>query len=188
MADIKELLANTKEITQSRTVQENLMNFERVLDHINLYVFSNWIDGELVEGPDVKKYWVTCIFMWPYSKMPDPRGGKKLLNFGCEVKYKKDWIKMPIEIKKPSDFEDGTKYPRMIKKKIWLVEVSIPQKLIKDISRGSLEIEDETIDMSNLDKAIDKDVDDEMYQSENSQESLEQPGGEGEAETNVGQL
>jgi len=164
MEDIRDTLKNTKAITQSDTMQEHLMNFERVLDHLNLYVFSNWIDGELVAGPEVKKYWVVCGFMWPKSKMPDPAGGAKLLNYGCKVLYKKAKLKTPVEVESPDDFEPGTKYPKMVKKGVWLVEIMMPQKLIKDIARGSVELEDETVDVSNLDDAIDQDVDDEMYQ------------------------
>jgi len=167
MESIKELLDNTKAITLSDTMQQQLMNFERVLDHLNLYVFKNWMDGELVKGPEVKKYWVTCTFMWPHSKMPDPVGGEKLLNYGCKVLYRVGKIKTPVEITSYEDFQPATKYPKMIKKKIWLVEVTMPQKLITDILRGSLDVEDETIDVSNLDAAIEKDVDDEIYQNQN---------------------
>lgn len=179
MESIKELLDNTKAITLSDTMQEQLMNFERVLDHLNLYIFANWFDGELVKGPDVQKYWVYCTFMWPHSKMPDPTGGEKLLSYGCKVTYKKDKVKTPVEVESPDDFEPGTKYPKLIKKDIWLVEIGMPKKLIQDISRGSVEVEDEDVDMSNLDTAIDKDIDDQIYQNQdqNMEQQLE-PGGQ----------
>lgn len=176
--DIQALLTNVKEITESPTVLENLMNFERVLDHLNLYVFANWIDGELVEGPDVEKYWVSCKFMWPYSKMPDPSGGEKLLAYGCKVLYSIDSIKIPVKIETPNDYKPGTAYPKMVKKKIWIVEIEMPQKLIKDIARGSLDLENENIDMENIDSAIDKDIDDQIYQQEMTPEE-EMPGGPG---------
>lgn len=184
MADIKELLTNVKEITESPTVQQNLMNFERVLDHLNLYVFANWIDGELVEGPNIEKYWMSCKFMWPYSKMPDPRGGEKLMAYGCKVSYEKDAIKVPVKIETPNDYQAGTAYPKMVRKKIWIVEIMMPQKLIKDIARGSLDLENELIDMENLDSAVDKDVDDQIYQEESSPEE-EMPGA-GPEETPAG--
>ena len=33
--------------------------------------------------------------MWPADKMPDPAGGKKLLDQGCKVTYKKDELLKP---------------------------------------------------------------------------------------------
>ena len=70
-----------------------LLDFERVLDEMDLYAFKNWQLGELVEGPDIKKYTVSCIFMWPERLMPDPRGGRRLLSYDCEVLYKKTDLK-----------------------------------------------------------------------------------------------
>ena len=72
-----------------------LLDFERVLDEMDLYAFKNWQLGELVEGPDVSRYKVSCTFMWPERLMPDPRGAKRLLPFDCEVNYKKTSMKTP---------------------------------------------------------------------------------------------
>jgi hypothetical protein len=59
-----------------------LLDFERVLDEADLYAYKNWLLGELVQGPDIGKYSVTCVFMWPYKLMPDPRGAKRLATIG----------------------------------------------------------------------------------------------------------
>ena len=37
--------------------------------------------------------------MWPADKMPDPSGGKRLLDRGCKVTYAKDELLKPREIK-----------------------------------------------------------------------------------------
>ena len=42
-----------------------LLDFERVLDELDIYSYKNWRFGELVEGPDVSRYTVTCIFSLP---------------------------------------------------------------------------------------------------------------------------
>lgn len=141
-----------------------LLDFERVLDEFDLYAFKNWILGELVEGPDVSKYRVSCVFMWPENLMPDPRGAKRLLPYDCEVNYKKTKMKVPVQVKDPSDFEAGTHVAKLTEKPIWLVEIVMPKNLLNDIRTGSIELEDETIDLQDLDDAYQQDLDQKQYQ------------------------
>ena len=157
---IKRVIENTRQISLSTTMLNQLMDFERVLDSVNLYVFDNWINGELVEGPVVKKYWTTCKFMWPLHKMPDPRGGKKLLNYGCRVTYEKSKLEHPVKVESYDNFESGTKYPKMKLRPIWIVEIAMPKSLMGEIKRGSLDVEGEDIDLSDVEKAYENDLDD----------------------------
>lgn len=135
------------------------MDYERVLDGLNLYVFENWLKGELIEGPEVKKYWVSCKFMWPLRQMPDPRGAEKLLDYGCKVTFQKSKLEQAVPVKSPDDYKPGTKYPRMRLVPIWVVEIVIPKSLMSDIKRGSLDVEGEEVDLSDLEKAYEKDMD-----------------------------
>ena len=50
-ANIKELLKNTQEIFMTDSAVGTLLDFERVLDELDLYAFDHWKMGELVEGP-----------------------------------------------------------------------------------------------------------------------------------------
>ena len=136
-----------------------LMDFERVLDSLNLYVFDNWIHGELVEGPIVKKYWTSCKFMWPLHKMPDPRGGEKLLDYDCKITYEKSKLETPVKVREYADFEQGTKYPKMKYAPVWIVEITMPKSLMGEIKRGSLDIEGEDIDLGDMEKAYENDLD-----------------------------
>ena len=108
-ANIKKILDNTKEIYMTDSSLETLLDFERVLDDLDLYAFDNWKRGELVEGPVYEKYFVTCTFMYDFKNMPDPAGGERLLNYGCEITYKKDTLEYPIKVKSYDDFKPGTK-------------------------------------------------------------------------------
>ena len=104
-ANIKDILNNIKDIYMTDSSLESLLDYERVLDDLDLYSFENWKKGELVEGPIYEKYFVTCTFMWPYKLMPDPRGGERLLDYDCEVYYSKDTLEYPIKVENPDDFE-----------------------------------------------------------------------------------
>jgi len=178
-SDYWQVAENIKDIYLSEGSLLTLLDFERVLDELDLYAFKNWQIGELVSGPNIGKYRVTCIFMWPEKLMPDPRGARRLLPFDCEVKFKKTRMKVPMKIRNPDDFRPGTHKARLIEKKIWLVEITMPKSLMSDIRTGSVELEDEEIDLQDLDQAYEQDLDQESYQSEqqaeNAQQQLQQP-------------
>ena len=178
-SDYWQVAQNIQDIYLSEGSLLTLLDFERVLDELDLYAFQNWAIGELVSGPDIGKYRVTCIFMWPEKLMPDPRGGRRLLPFDCEVKYKRVNMQVPMKIEDPSDYRPGTKKARLIEKKVWLVQISMPKALMSDIRTGSVELEDQEIDLEDLDSAYEQDLDQDSYQNdkqaENAQQSLQQP-------------
>jgi len=144
----------------------SLLDFERVLDEVDMYAFKNWDLGELVQGPIIGRYTVTCTFMWLADNMPDPRGAKRLLPFDCTVKYKKSTMQIPVKVAKQEDFRDGTKKPKIIKKDIWLVEITIPKDLITDIQTGSTELEGQDIDLEDLNLAYEQDLNKEETEQE----------------------
>jgi hypothetical protein len=158
---IADVIENTKDIFMTDSSLATLLDFERVLDELDLYVFANWKDGELVEGPTYEKYFITCTFMWPHKMMPDPRGGERLLEYDCEVYYSKDMLEYPIKIKTPDDFEPGGKMPKMGKKPVWLVTVVMPKKLMQEIQQGSLDLESATLDMEDIEQAYEEGEDNE---------------------------
>lgn len=150
---IKDIINNIKTVSMSDSALETLMDFERVLDELDLYVFQNWKSGELVEGPVYEKYFVTCTFMWPHKKPPDVRGALRLLEYDCEVRYREEQLEYPIKIKDPGDFKPGTKVARTGKVPVWLVEIVMPKQLMFEIERGSLELENESIDAEDVEQA-----------------------------------
>lgn len=136
MADILDIIENISTIYESNSSLAILKDYERVFDELDLYVFENWRDGELIAGPQVERHWVTCSFMWPKAKMPDPEAGKRLTEYGCSVKYKKDILVKPRKIKNPDDIRPGSKKGKLDEHPIWVVEVTMPKKLMLDIFRG----------------------------------------------------
>jgi hypothetical protein len=172
--DYWQVAENIRDIYMSEGSLLTLLDFERVLDELDLYAFKNWQIGELVSGPDIGKYRVTCIFMWPERLMPDPRGARRLLPFDCEVKFKKTAMKVPMKIEDPSDYRPGTKKARLIEKKIWLVSITMPKALMSDIRTGSVELEDQDIDLADLDDAYEQDLDKDSYQNQQQAQNAQQ--------------
>ena len=141
MHDVLDIIKNVQSLYSVGPTLGILKDFERVLDELDVYVFQNWEDGELLSGPVDSRHFVTCSFMWPADKMPDPSGGKRLLDRGCKVTYKKDELLKPREIKTPADYRPGTRKGKIDAHDIWVVEIKMPKELIGNMKYGKDEIE-----------------------------------------------
>jgi len=170
---IRDVINNVKDIYMSDSSLTTLLDFERVLDSLDLYAYQNWQLGELIQGPIIEKYFVSCKFMWPLKKMPDPAGGMRLLQYDCEVNFQKTGLKYPKQIKSADDFEPGTKVAKMEVVKIWIVEIIMPKTLMNDIHQGSLEKESDEVDLDDLEDAYEQGLDDEVNATDDGgEESL----------------
>lgn len=167
--DYVSVISTVKGIYTSDGSMSTLLDFERVLDEADLYAFRNWELGELVQGPDIKRYSVKCVFMWPYKLMPDPKGALRLDTIGCKVQFGKSEIEVPVEIENYDDYVPGTRYPKMKPRKVWFVSIEIPKELLDDIKEGSIDLADQTIDLEEIDDAYDDDLDKDDNQQQEGQ-------------------
>ena len=156
--DFTSIVDTIKNIYMSDGAMNTLLDFERVLDEADVYAFRNWINGELVQGPEICRYSCTCTFMWPYKLMPDPRATIRLANVGCNVKMLKSEIEVPIAVTSYEDFQSGSRYPKMKERQIWFMQIEIPFELMDDIKEGSIDLADQTIDLSEIEDAYDSDL------------------------------
>jgi hypothetical protein len=136
MHDIRDVIKNLQTLSENNSAFKTLKDFERVFDELDIYVFKNWEEGELIAGPDVSRYSVSCTFMWPEREMPDPEGGRRLYEYGCQVIYKKENVLIPRKIKDPDDYRPGTKKGKIDAHPIWAVTVIMPKKLMQDVYIG----------------------------------------------------
>jgi hypothetical protein len=162
MMDQNYILNNLKATTSRNSALETLMNLESVIDHANIYAYPNWIEGEIVEGPHIDRYWVTVTLMYPHKLMPDPEGAERLLKHGCKVYYAKDELETAAKLKSPDDSEGqdnasgrrpGQTRAKMVKKPIWLVTIVVPRKFMDDIEASKLRIEDQAINSDSVEQA-----------------------------------
>ena len=173
--DIDAILTNIKQVSMSPSSTETLCEFERVIDENGLYAFHHWKDGELVSGPNITAYRVTCTFSWPLEKMPDPAGAQRLLSYGVKVYYKKAWLVYPVKIKSEDDFRPNIKKPKLARIKVWLVTINIPKYLIKDIKQSSKEIADQELDMNDINDNYEQNIDPEENQLGNENPNQSAP-------------
>ena len=167
--DHKSIVENIRGIYTSDSTLEVLLDFERVLDDADLYAYKNWIKGEVIKGPVVKRYTVGCTLMYPRKLMPDPEGAKRLISLGCTVLFKKTKIAVPVEIHNPDDFFAGTKYPKKQVKNVWMIHIQIPRDIIDDVHEGSVDLAGRTVDLSDIDEAYADDLDDNTVEHEDSE-------------------
>ena len=136
MHDILDVNRNVQDLYAISPSLATLKDFERVVAELDVYVFQNWEDGELIEGPKDHRHFVECSFMWPANKMPDPMGGKRLLDKGCKVSYKKDVLFRPRAIKGPEDYRPGTTKGKIDGHDVWVVNIKMPKELIGNFKHG----------------------------------------------------
>lgn len=136
MADIKEVINNIQQIYGSNNSLNLLKDFERVIDELDLYVYENWMDGELAAGPKEDRYFVECIFMWPKKQMPEPSGAQRLTEYGCKVSYAETQLSQVRKIKTPDDIRPGTRKGKVDYEPVWMVKIKMPKRLMKNVDRG----------------------------------------------------
>lgn len=175
--DFISIVDNIKGIYTSDGSMSNLLDMERVLDDADLYAFKNWELGELVQGPNIGRYVASCVFMWPYKLMPDPKGALRLLNIGCKVEFAKSKIKVPVEVKNYDDFQPGGNYPKMVDREVWFVRITMPLELMDDIKEGSIDLADREIDLADLEDAYDEDLDKQTTEEDTEQAQSENQAG-----------
>lgn len=132
---IRKTLVN---ISRGSNILDTLIEFERTLDSVNIFAYKNWILGELVEGPEISRYWYKTTWMYPYSLMPDPNAGLRLTKIGAKVSFKKTTFKRPVKVRGPQDWVDPvSKRAKMVKSDVWLVTIELPIKYInQDIEKS----------------------------------------------------
>lgn len=124
---------------------DTMIQLDKFFDSCHLYVYDNWLSGELIDGPVSTRYWVEIQLMYPLNAMPDPDGGARLVKFGCKVYYAKEEF---ID-------EDDAKY------KVWVVKLKIPKRYVDDIISDKLFVDGDTIDMDEISAAYESGLDDE---------------------------
>ena len=166
MKEIEELKDTLDNLVDSSNDLNILIEFEEVLDNLNIYSYKNWEFGEVIAGPEVTMYWVTVTLMYPYKLMPDPDAALRLTKHGARVFYGKDTFMEPIKVKTPDDLEatdeDGKRKPKRIKRPIWLVTIEMPREFVSEFDSNKITINGVDIDMSEVEGAYDSDYDNEM--------------------------
>lgn len=153
-------------LSDSDTLLDFMIQAEDFLDNMDIYAFKNWIEGTVVEGPNVSKYWIELTLMYDYDQMPDPSGAIRLINVGAKASMRTIEVQdtsLPTEPDErinidtlaamaPNQAAQGVTLNQVVnansKKKYdkkWLVDISIPRQFIDDLNDMNMDSFDSTV-------------------------------------------
>jgi hypothetical protein len=154
-----------KAISESNTLLDMLLEFEKTLDNLDLYAFKNWQKGEILEGPTLNRHFVNVKLIYPKADMPDPEGAKRLMARDCLVKYTKENLLRPRKVRTYADVtaearKDGrTVYrPKSESSPVWVVSIDMPRRYVDEFNKDVVEIDaDKLVDLedTNMDAGQD---------------------------------
>jgi hypothetical protein len=154
-------------IQESPHLLDILVQMEDVLDSFDVYVFQNWIEGEIVEGPSVRRYWFDFTLRYPMKKMPDPKGAMRLIEHGVRVNYEKTTVEDP-DAETPEGEEEEKKATH------WEVKISIPRRLLSSMNSAELDFYDDEVEVEDVEDAQDTGMNDETgYTDDEGGEPIE---------------
>lgn len=161
MIDIDLIYTTLDDVYSSENILDILVEFERVFDELDVYVYDNWLKGEIVEGPKVDRYWITVTLMYPYKLMPDPAGAERLMDHGCKVWYQRDELHHVAKITGEDSYEtddQGKLRAKIIKSPVWLVEISMPRHFVDEKQTEKVQAGATSIDMDDVTDAYDENL------------------------------
>lgn len=141
------------------------MQIDGVLESLNVYAYKNWIEGEIVDGPQIERYWVTVTLLYPHKMMPDPSGAERLLKNGCKVFYTKDTLTTAAKLIEPEDVEIDPNDPnkrraKKVQRPVWLVTLEVPRGLIDTVESSRVKVDDMQFDSESVEQAYDDNLGD----------------------------
>ncbi len=163
-----------EKLQESPNLLDILLQMEDVLDQMDVYVFDNWLKGDVVEGPIVRRYWLDMTLRYDFNDMPDPRAALRLLKHGVRVDYQKARYSDEDPRKDPEAVDEDDKKDYKEEDMCWLLKVSIPRRLVVQIDAAQHDFYDEEIDVDDVEDAKDSGIDDESAYTDGEQSA---PGG-----------
>jgi hypothetical protein len=164
MIDINEIAATISGVKKNRNTLALLLEFEGVLDNLNLYAYENWIKGEVIKGPIISKYWVEVYLMYADKDMPNPEAAERLTKHGCYVFFHKDTLTSNVKIKKVDDLvsdpdKQGKHVPKTQEMPVFVVKIVMPRHLLTDYNVTKISAMSGEIDLDDVVDAYDQGLD-----------------------------
>ena len=178
----QDLNDHLRKVSEGESLLDMLLEFEGILDEVDLYAYKNWSKGEILEGPDVGRHWVTAKFMYMSEDMPDPSGAERLMSRGIKVKFCREELKYPKKVKNWDDVDSSRSFnaqsggygvgglggvgyikPKTLTDKVWVVEIVMPRKFVDNTIQDYVDVgDDDFIDTDALDAATQMQADAQM--------------------------
>jgi hypothetical protein len=164
MIDINDIAATISGVKSNRNTLSLLLEFQGVLDDLNVFAYENWIKGEVIKGPIVSKYWIEVFLMYAEQDMPNPVAAERLTKHGCHVFFHKDTLTSNVKIKKVDDMladpdKGGKQVPKTQEMPVFVVKVVMPRHLLTDYNVKKISAMSGEIDLDDVVDAYDQGLD-----------------------------
>ena len=183
MRTLKIINDNIRKVSDTNTLLDMLLEFEGVLDSFDIYAYRNWQKGEIVEGPELSRYFIEVAVMYPYKDMPDPDAIRRLEANQCEVTMTKDKLVRPGKVRSLEDTEIKMRQdqPRRVAKPVtedvWIVNIKMPRRFVDEFSTEQIEAaEDAYVDMEDVSSAQDMGVNEQPSVAGDTMDQTTDPG------------
>lgn len=170
-------------IEEAPHILDILLQTEDILDSLDVYCYKNWLDGEVIEGPVVRRHWISVSLLYPHNKMPDPRAALRLLKHDVIVEFSKvlqDGAAFQPVAEPPNANASGAASVAPASpaagvgappetadaKQFWMVKIAFPRRLLTQMG-ADLSFYDDEVDSEDVEAAKDSGIDDESgYESD----------------------
>ena len=168
--DQAQIINSLQQNISSNSALDTLMQVDATLDKLNVYAYKNWMEGEVVDGPHIDRYWVTLTLLYPRKLMPDPEGAERIINWGGKVFYGKEDLITAAKLVTPDDRDDpdmqdgprpGQSRAKKIKRPVWLITLILPRETMDQISTSTKRVDDMAVDTDAVESAYDDGLGDE---------------------------
>jgi hypothetical protein len=172
-------------IEEAPHILDILLQTEDILDSLDVYCYKNWLDGEVVDGPVVRRHWISVSLLYPHHKMPDPRAALRLLKHDVIVEFSKvlqNGDAIQAAVAPPAASGTASAAPKSAPgghdadaQSFWMVKIAFPRRLLTQTG-ADFSFYDDEVDAEDVESAKDSGIDDESgYQS--GEQAPTQPGG-----------
>ena len=72
MINVNDTINNHFKVHKRASLLDILLEFDKFLDDLNLYSYANWLDGEVIDGPELTRYWCTVKLTVSYTHLTLP--------------------------------------------------------------------------------------------------------------------
>lgn len=146
---------NTKNVNDDYGKLDAAMEVAAFLEQVGAFAFDNWIDGELVYGPAIEKYYVTIKLMFPKKMPPNPAVFERLTNLECIIEFDEDTYKRVALIRddnvEPIEYSaDNGFHKKIFEHKVWIVTLRVPQRYLSLDGNTVFNIDGEDIYYSDI--------------------------------------
>lgn len=158
---------NTRRVNEETSKLDAAMEVAGFLEQVGAFAFDNWVDGELVFGPLIEKYYVTVKLMFPQKLPPNPAVFDRLTNLECIVELEKDTYKRVALVKDNtrSSIEMGSGeafQKQMFTHKVWVLTLKVPQRYLALDGNTMFNIDGEDILFNDLEAIYQTDEQEEL--------------------------